>query len=222
LKNFMKFFWKLIVAIIIFGLLWQWFKHLFPDFFFSFWYWPVGDFIFWEQPPIYYRTGPWGFPRLSWIFSWPNNYGYFLASMIALFVSYSKYGFQIKGVSRREFSFFLLFLFWLSLMWWLSRAAILAAVIILFSIFYSYFIYRKKFFFWLLFLFFFFLSSLSYYKGLSSREHFSATLNGVQFVFAHVFGYWLWFSGPAVHFVGGWMMFGVTGFVTTIHRDPLS
>ncbi|HMT00790.1 MAG TPA: hypothetical protein PKC14_00530 [Candidatus Absconditabacterales bacterium] len=202
LEKFMSYFWKLVLGILVFGLIWQVFKHLFPDLFFSFGYGPVGDFIFGEQPPLYYRTGPGGFPRLSGIFSGPNNYGYFLASMVALFVSYSKKTFQIRGVSRRELSFAILFLFALSLIRGLSRAAILASVLILFSIFYSYFINRKKIFFGLLFIFFFGLSALSYYKGGSSWEHFSATLNGVQFVFAHVFGYGLGFSGPAVHFGG--------------------
>lgn len=47
---------------------------LMPDLFYQIGYAPLGDWVFGQNPPLYYLTGPGGYTRLSGIFSGPNNY----------------------------------------------------------------------------------------------------------------------------------------------------
>ena len=81
-----KYIWFLMAFVLFWWLLMQIGKILIPDFFSWLGYGPVGDYIMWAKPPLYYRTWPWGWMRLQGLFSGPNNYGYFLVSFFSVIV----------------------------------------------------------------------------------------------------------------------------------------
>jgi hypothetical protein len=46
-------------------------------------YGALWDFVWQTKPPLYYLTSYNGFPRLGWLFSGPNEYGYLLMTMFS-------------------------------------------------------------------------------------------------------------------------------------------
>lgn len=78
LNKLIKFITQLIRWIIVGSLLWQGGKMMMPELFMWIGYGGLEKFIPNQAPPLYYLTGVDGFPRLSGIFSWPNEYGFFL------------------------------------------------------------------------------------------------------------------------------------------------
>lgn len=89
--NFLKY---LLIVTLIAGFLRQGLKFLRPDFFLNIGYWPLNDFKFWVKPPIYYLTWYQGTARRQGIFSWPNNYGYFLIAFLPVIILLLKHKFQ--------------------------------------------------------------------------------------------------------------------------------
>ena len=86
-QNILK--WGL-VSIVIFGRAWQIAKLLFPDRFMAIWYGKLDDYHFWLKPPLYYLTWYEGALRWQGLFSWPNNYGYFLVVFLPLIKKHKK------------------------------------------------------------------------------------------------------------------------------------
>ena len=74
------------IRIWIWGFIWFGFKMMMPQLAMEWWYGPVGDFVVWSNPPIYYRTGAWGRPRYSWLMAWPNNLSYLLVGLWPLLI----------------------------------------------------------------------------------------------------------------------------------------
>ena len=91
IQHFIKY---LLTTTLIIGFLRQWLKFLRPDFFLTIGYWPLNDFKFWVKPPIYYLTGYQGTARRQGLFSWPNNYGYFLIAFLPVIILLFKNKFQ--------------------------------------------------------------------------------------------------------------------------------
>ncbi len=76
---FFQWLWKLLPWMIIAWIIRQWCKILRPELFIHYgWYGLPGDFAPRSHPPMYYITGPWGIPRLSWLFVGPNTLWFFL------------------------------------------------------------------------------------------------------------------------------------------------
>lgn len=115
IANYIKWICSVIIRLIGIGLVWQWLKWIFPDWFYNIlWYGPVGDYVVWKAHPIYYRTWPWGRPRFSWLFSGPNNLWYLLvayASIIPLYVTSLRWR----------------LLYYITIIFTLSRAAIIGS-----------------------------------------------------------------------------------------------
>lgn len=82
INKFLKFLKYLLITTLLVGFLRQWIKFIWPEIFLKIGYGPLNDFTFWEKPPIYYLTGYQGTSRRQWLFSWPNNYGYFLIAFL--------------------------------------------------------------------------------------------------------------------------------------------
>ena len=102
----------LLIRALIIWLLRQWLKHLIPWLFSYIGYGPVGDFHAGIAPPLYYRTWPWWFPRLSWLFSWPNNYGYLLVAFFSRFIR-KTLSFKKKNNTTRSQHIVLYMISWL-------------------------------------------------------------------------------------------------------------
>jgi hypothetical protein len=186
--------WRWILVIILVGWVWQIAKNIFPDFFAFFGYWPLGDYVFGAKPPLYYLTGPRGIQRLSGIFSWPNNYWYFLVVFFWLFW----YGVRAY-IKDRSWKFILRWLYCATILATLSRWAILGVLIQVLLI--SYVIYNTKRRIILVaslagLLAVVWLSAL---KWQSTLAHINAKLASLQYVQQAPLWYGLWSSWPSIH-----------------------
>lgn len=193
---FKKFF-SLFFVFILVWLLFDICKFFTPDLFINFlWFWPVWDYVLWNNPPVYYRTWPWWIMRLSWLWAWPNNYGFLLIWLTPLFLSNS----SVKLRQRLLVSFV-----WL---WTLSRALIvwLVSELILFA-----YTIRNKLsrliiciIIWVVWFLTILVWYLSFFKSTSTWLHISRRYEAFLSAIHHPFGIWLWQSGPAVHW--GWKL----------------
>jgi hypothetical protein len=186
--------WKFLIFIIIFGWIWQIAKNILPDFFSLFGYWPLGDYVFAAKPPLYYLTGPRGIQRLSGIFSWPNNYWYFLVVFFWLF----RYGIRAH-IKSRSWKTILRGLYCATILATLSRWAILWVLIQALLI--SYVIYNTKRRIILVASIAGLLAVgwLSALKWQSTVAHINAKMASLQYVQAAPLWYGLGSSGPSVH-----------------------
>lgn len=175
--------------------------------FLKLWYGPVGDFIFWQNPPIYYRTGPWGSPRRQWIFAWPNNYWYFLVAFLPIALLWRKWKFQkIKDFimfSPQKILNISIILFYLLAIWFtLSRTALVGTIVALALVNKSRIQKNKKIALSLLGLAILAIVWLSIWKSWSSIEHFNHKINWIQAIINQPLGHGLWTAGPAIYHGG--------------------
>ena len=193
--------WSLL-SILLLWWVWQWLKLISPDIFFSFWYWKLDDFHYWENPPIYYLTGYEGTLRRQWLFAWPNNYWYFLILFLPLFLYFFplKEFRRIKEWNKTDWGNFLLVLLWVvSIIATISRAAIIWCCIIFLLLNIAFLKKHKKASSLIGILLLVLLFWISYLKRDSTVSHLQAKRNGVQEVINQPLWYWLWSSWPAVH-----------------------
>lgn len=195
-KIFKKFF-VLFSAFLIIWLCVDLFKLLIPHFFIDFlWFWPIWDYFLWKNPPVYYRTGPWGIMRFAWLWAWPNNYWFLLIGLTPLFVSNSS-----CTIWER---YFILLIGFLTLsraliVAWISQLIIHILIIrnkISRTLFY---LFSVIIWFWMIWVWF-----LSIYKSTSTALHMSRRYEAILTAIKHPFGIWLWQSWPAVH--RGWKL----------------
>lgn len=203
LQKFLHFFvWTLIITV-LFWYIWQGSKLIFPDFFLNLWYGPLDDFQFWTNPPLYYLTGFEGTLRWQWIFSWPNNYGYFLVVFLPLIIKYFKFSIHsLKEIFTKKQHLISLFVYivrGITILLTLSRNALLWSLLVLFIININ---RRKRH--WkisiiivlsiILWIFW-----LSFLKDTSTLAHISAKISSLSYVLQKPLGYGLWSSWPAIH-----------------------
>lgn len=198
IKQFISWLTKLIIGIIIGGIIRQLLKHTIPSFFYYLWYGPVGDFVLWSAPPLYYRTWPWWMPRLSWIFAGPNNYWYFLV----LYSSFVLYWIQKKAKKSKWLLYWLLY--WFSALTTLSRWVLVWIISQCMTILY---IARKKINYKIWYIFSFGITGaliiliiVSLYKWWSTIEHITKSMEWVKNIIQNPMWFWLWTAGPAIHY----------------------
>ena len=90
IMHFLKFLKYLLITTLIVWFLRQGLKFIWPNIFFNIGYGPLNDFKFGVKPPIYYLTWYQGTARRQGIFSWPNNYGYFLIAFLPAVILFCK------------------------------------------------------------------------------------------------------------------------------------
>lgn len=190
---------KILITTIIAGLLRQMAKYMWPDFFFNIGYGPIGDFIFGQEPPIYYRTGPWWEPRLQGLFAWPNNYGYFLAAFFPLLVYTYKQQVQKNAKLLRTIGILLAIV---SIILTLSRSAWIGTIIGVVLMYATRFKQHKKVFWWVIIISIAGILWLSILKWWSTQEHIVQKLSSIQYVIDKPLWYWLGSSWPAIHHEG--------------------
>ncbi len=81
-KTQITWFQYFLIGLIVFWFLWQIMKMIRPEMFMSIWYGKFDDFYFGANPPLYYLTWFEWTTRWQWLFSGPNNYGYFLIAFL--------------------------------------------------------------------------------------------------------------------------------------------
>lgn len=206
-KLFSLLKWSLL-TIILCGRVRQFAKLLFPDFFMSIGYGALDDFHFGVQPPLYYLTGYEGSLRRQGLFSWPNNYGYFLTLFLPLILVLFPLPVTIPLQKRKKADLLTLSvqLLWIcTIIATLSRAALIATVLILILQYRQFLRQRCK----LLRIFGVFLMigslGLSLLKRESTLIHMQKKFWAISDIIHQPQGYGLGSSGPAVHHTGSFL-----------------
>jgi len=196
-------FW--LTVVVGFGFLWQGAKLLWPNLFLSLWYWPLDDFHFGANPPLYYLTWLWGTLRWQGIFAGPNNYGYFLVAFLPLILQ----AFPLKLAERKSrFTKQILPNLAVNLLWMaailatLSRTAIIGVLVVFALTKLNRWKSHKKRAYGIGVFALLGIIGLSVLKGSSTIAHIHAKLWSLSYVFEHPRGYGLGSSGPAIHHNG--------------------
>ena len=186
--------WKILVWVLIVWWIWQIVKNIAPWFMMSFWYGALGDYVYWQNPPLYYLTWPKWFERWSWIFSWPNNYWYLLVAFFGLY----RYGIRAY-ISHMWWKIALWSLFIVTLLATLSRWAILWVLVQIIMISYIVYSSRRKMIVLAIVAWIGAVLWLSVLKRESTLAHVKAKFDSLQYVQQSPIWYGLWSSGPSVH-----------------------
>lgn len=187
------FFVNILLCLLAWWLLWQFGKIIFPDFFVRWGYGPIGDYVLWSAPPIWYRTWPGGMMRLQWVFSWPNNYGFFLAWIAAL-VTYLVL--TVQGWKKR----FLAVLYSICLARTISRGAWIGAWVGSALLIWFHFPAYKKYVLWWWILMSLGVVALSFMKSGSTSGHRTALQEWLHALRQQPRGYGLGMAWPSVHY----------------------
>jgi len=194
-----------LITIVIVWFLRQISKFINPIFFQKIWYWAIWDFVFWKNPPIYYRTWPWGIARWQWIFSWPNNYWYFLTAFLPLIFFRRKPKIkkikELINLNPQKILHISFILIWITaIILTLSRSAILGSIIAMIAIHKDKIKWNKKSAISIWVISILAIWWLSILKWWSTIEHISSKLNGVLSINkAPIWWLWLGTAWPAIH-----------------------
>ncbi len=197
---------RFLLWIVFFGFLRQLLKIIKPEIFMNIWYGSFDDFYFGSNPPIYYLTSFEGTTRRQWIFSGPNNYGYFLVAFLPLILLWRwKWLDKIKSIIKNplwnlDVLFVLLRI--LAILMTLSRSAIIWMILITWILAKEWIRKNKKIAIWILWIFVLWIIWLSVLKHESTINHVQAKLSYVWEIVDNPLWHWLWTSWPAVHHNG--------------------
>lgn len=187
---------RIIGIVLLVWLLRQCAKIWVPDFFARWWYGPVGDYVVWQHPPIYYRTWPGGTMRLQGIFAWPNNFGFFLVAFASVILYMVSIRWQ-KKVRVRAIAFFVLYA--VCVIWTFSRWVLVWVGIQCFFLSCLLWPRWRKYMVWLWVLWVFWLWVMSIWKWWSTVAHIFAWEEGIHAFLSNPRWYGLGSAGPAVH-----------------------
>lgn len=193
-SHLLKRLFYLLVALLIGWLMWQGAKMVWPDVFYAIGYAPFGDWVFGHNPPLYYLTWPGGYPRLSGIFSWPNNYWYLLVAVFGFWWRYIR-----TSVVEMKTRIALWVLFALSVVGTLSRGAIMGIFLQLIALAFVVFRAKRKYIWWLVAVGVGAVVLLSLMKRGSTLAHLRTKLGSLSYVWANPRGYGLGSSWPSIH-----------------------
>lgn len=195
ISKFIPFLRKFLTISLIISIIWQLLKFIFPDFFQTIWYWPIWDYVFWQNPPLYYRTWPWWLPRLQWIFAWPNNYWYFLVAFSGIFIAILNW---YKNQAKKFWNFILVMLWILSIVFTISRSAFIWWILVLILLNFGRIKKHKNISILLSLVFIGVIWVVSILKWSSTLAHISSKIWSLSYVIKNPLWYWLWTSWPAV------------------------
>lgn len=195
-----------LITVLMIGFLRQITKFIWPDFFLHIGYGPLDDFKFGIKPPMYYLTGYQGTWRRQWIFSWPNNYGYFLIAMLPLIVALCKN--KRNGIKEYFHNKHVLWngifiLLWIiAILCSLSRSARIGGIVVLALLNIQWIKGHKKIAISIAGIAILGLIGLSALKGTSTLAHIQAKFGSIHYVLQRPSGYGLGTSWPAIHYNG--------------------
>ena len=205
-QQFLQWIKWFLVAIVITGFIWQITKFIRPNRFMTIGYGPFQDFVFGAKPPIYYLTGYQGTARRSWIFSWPNNYGYFLIAFLpAIIVLFKNKRAGIKERMSNKTAIrnsIIITLRIAAIVLTLSRTAAIGWIVALAVLNIQRIKKHKKIARWLIIVAILWILWLSALKWASTLGHMQAKFGSLQYVIQNPSGYGLGTSWPAVHHNG--------------------
>ena len=206
-NKYLKYIKYLLITTLIVWFLRQGLKFIWPNIFFNIGYGPLNDFKFGVKPPIYYLTWYQGTARRQGIFSWPNNYGYFLIAFLPAVILFCKE--KLKNIKE---------LFIMN-----KKVIINSAIVVLRIIAIVLTLSRTAFIWWIVGLaimtvqrikkhkqiswsigivFLAGLVGLSILKWASTMGHIKAKFWSIKYVIQEPSGYGLWTSWPAINHNG--------------------
>lgn len=197
----LKWLFRLSVWIVMVGLVWQIAKMVVPEFFYHIGYGPFGDRVFGQKPPLYYLTGPGGWPRLSGIFSWPNNYWYLLVALFGFWRRHIR-----SFIEKKRLTILLRILFSVSLLWTMSRGAIIGVFLQIIALSFVVFHKNKKYIRSIIIAGALIVGGLSFLKRWSTLAHVRTKFGSLEYVVSNPRGYGLGSSGPSIHTWHGTIM----------------
>lgn len=203
-NRFLIFLKYLLGTTIIAGFLRQGLKFIWPDLFLHIGYGPFDDFKFGDKPPIYYLTWYQGTSRRQGIFSWPNNYGYFLIAFLPVVIFFFKQKFEeIKKIflmnKKTIINSLIIFLRILAIVLTLSRTAFIGWIVGLAIMNIQWMKRHKKLSRAIGIVFVAGLVGVSILKWASTLGHIKAKIGSINYVIQQPSGYGLGTSWPAVH-----------------------
>lgn len=203
-STFARYCTYICICIWVVMLIWlmlQLMKLVRPDRISSRGYGPVGDYMIWAAPPLYYRTWPGGIMRLQWLFSWPNNFGYFLVWVFPILFLCTQviYRYHIRSKIRAKWLLLLWMLFIVCTVWTFSRAVIIWCAVQLMFLIYVFRPSRRKNLLYIVLVSGLVVLWLSIYKRWSTVAHIEARLSWGHAFLNNVWWYGLGSSGPSVH-----------------------
>ncbi len=207
INKFLKFLKYLLIFTMVGWFLRQGLKFIWPDLFLHIGYGPFNDFQFWAKPPIYYLTWYKWTPRRQGIFSWPNNYGYFLIAFLPAVIYFCREKFEgIKKLALTNkkiiINISVIILWILAILLTLSRTAYIGWIVGLAVINIQRIRKHKKIAGGILIIIIAGLVGLSVLKWQSTLGHIKAKFGSIQYVIDQPSWYGLGTSGPAVHHNG--------------------
>ncbi len=200
--NFLFYF--LILNLII-GLL----KIVFPKAFYFIWYGSLRDFIPSAAPPVYYTSWPWGVPRLSWLFGWPNEFWFFLVFILPfIWYVWNKLNTLKKLLKLKDNSnnflkrfFDKLYLLWLfEGLLTLSRGFILWFFVEVLFVFYKKLLKHFVLAIFIIIFFVVWIYFLNKARPLSTNDHFILMQLWIEKVVDKPLWYGLWTSWPSAYY----------------------
>ena len=195
-----------LIWLVVFWFVWQIMKMIRPELFINIWYWKFDDFYFWANPPLYYLTWFEWTTRWQWLFSWPNNYGYFLVAFLPIILLWRNTWLKkLKNIFKnpiKNLNFLLIAIRILAIIMTLSRAAIIWLVLI-FALLSKDRIKKnrknKNIFIWILWFILLWIIWLSALKRDSTLWHINAKLAYIWEIIDNPIWHWLGTSWPAIH-----------------------
>lgn len=206
-NTFLKFLKYLLITTLIAGFLRQGLKFIRPDLFLQIGYGPFNDFKFGVKPPIYYLTWYQGTSRRQGIFSWPNNYGYFLIAFLPVVILFLKQKFEsiktLVVMNQKAIINVSIILLWiLAILLTLSRTAFIGWIVGLAIINVHRIRKHKKISLGIWIAILVWLIGLSILKWASTLGHIKAKFGSIKYVIQQPSGYGLGTSWPAINHNG--------------------
>ncbi len=202
--TFITFLKQLLIITLIGGFLRQGLKFVWPDLFLHIGYGPFDDFKFGAKPPIYYLTWYQGTSRRQGIFSWPNNYGYFLIAFLPIVIFFFREKFEdIKKLfimnKKTIINSAIIVLWIIAILLTLSRTAFIGGIVGLAIMNIQRIKKHKKLSLGIGITCLAGLIGISILKWASTLGHIKAKFGSISYVIQEPSGYGLGTSGPAVH-----------------------
>lgn len=193
-SKFLRRIFAIVLGVVIIWLLRQIAKFYIPERFYTFGYTTFGDWMFGQNPPLYYLTGPGWYARLSGIFSWPNNYGYLFVGLFGFWWRYIR-----TYVKNKAAKFILRLIFAISVLWTLSRGAILGIFLQIIAIAFTLLHTKRNYLIGLFVVALVLAWALSIVKWGSTMAHVTAKFSSLSYVRSNPRWYGLGSSWPSIH-----------------------
>lgn len=175
-------------------------KLIFPDLRYSIWFRTIDIYRPDMAPPIYYLTNVDGFVRLSWLFSGPNNYWFWLVGVLSIF-AWSR---ELGVWKSSKYDIFGKIIYIASSILNLGRSIWIGMItqIIIYLKKNNIISKYKKTFYGLSILAIWALGYMTYHKWDSTIKHFESTIHGISKFLNNPWWYWLGSSGPGIYYNG--------------------